>query len=144
MAGNVVFRGPIERQPRTIGKPVTGALLPGSIVEETATNLVALTTAVAKRPLVLGFNDYSGQDLVTAYVTGASGIAFEPLPNDVYNVRMAAATYTWMQPLTVGASGRLTAATAASIVVGWYADTPGTVTADALRDVIWANSYTAD
>lgn len=142
MAGNVIFRGPIERQPRTITKPVSGTLVPGTVVEETATALAAITTPVGKRPLILSFNDYSGQDAVTAYVDGATGIAIEPSPNDVFQCRMAAATYTFMQPLTIAASGRLAPAAATNIVVAWFADATFVTAAGALRDVIWANFYT--
>lgn len=143
MAGNAIFRGPIERQARTINKPVTGDLLPGTFVEETATNLVQLTTAIAKKPLILTNLDFKNQDLNAAYVSGDTGVAYEPMPNDVFQCRLAAATYTKNQPLTIGASGRLTAATAATIVVAWFDDTPGAYAAGALADVVIANSYNA-
>jgi hypothetical protein len=143
MAGNVIFRGPITHQPRTVSKPVTGALIPGSFVEETATALVQLTTAVAKRPMILTNVDMKDQDITQAYTSGDTGLAIELAPNMVVQARMAAATYTYHQPLTIGASGRLTAATATSIVVAWFNDTPATLAAGALADVIIANSYTA-
>ena len=145
MAGNSIFRGPVSdpRQPRTVNKPVATALLPGAFVEETATQLAVITTAVAKLPMILSNQDYMEQDTATAYVAGDTGVAYHLEPGQVYQVRMAAATYTLNQPLTIGASGRATAATAASIVVGFYSDVPGAVTADALRDIVIANSYTA-
>ena len=143
MAGNMIFRGPVHDQPITRTKPVATALLPGVFVEETATQLVALTTAVAKMPLVLGASDFIGQDVATAYTAGDSGVAFEPRPGQYYQCRVAAAAYTAKQPLTIGASGYLTAATAASIVVAFFEDTPGAKAAGALVDVTIANSYTA-
>lgn len=144
MAGpNVIYRGPSDRTPKTVNdRKVTGALLPGSFVEDTGTALVALTTALAKRPLVLGIQDYIGQHPDTAYVSGDSAVAYEPNPNEVYSARLAAATYTANQPLTIGASGRLTAATAASVVVAFFDGTPGAFAADARADVRIANSYT--
>ena len=143
MAGNVIFRGPIEKQPRTVDKPLAAALLPGVFVEETATQLALITTAIAKRPLLLSNRDFYGQDITTAYASGETGAAYELEPGMVVQARVAAATYTLNQPLTIGASGYLVAATAATIVVALFNDVPGAKTAGSLNDVIIANSYNA-
>jgi hypothetical protein len=144
MAGNTIWRGQADSiQPHTVQLPVAGAYLPGTFVENTATQLVQLTTAIAKLPKVLGFQDYKDQDALTAYTSGDTGVAYDLRPGDVFQCAMAAASYTKNQPLTIGAAGRLTAATAASIVVAWFDDTPGAYTAGQLADVIIANSYTA-
>jgi hypothetical protein len=142
MAGNVIYRGPIERQPRTINKPVAGAYLTGTMVEETATELVQITTGLAKRPLILTNMDFKDQDIATAYTDEDTGIAYEPMPGDVFQCRVAAATYAKGAPLTIAASGRLAAATAATVVVAFFDDTPGAKSAGDLVDVVWANSYT--
>ena len=145
MAGNVIYRGPVTSgwQPRTVtDKPVAGAYLPGTFVEETATQLVQLTTALAKLPMILGNMDFKDQDVATAYASGDSGVAYHLEPGQVYQARVAAATYTLNQPLTIGASGRLTAATAATPVVAFFSDTPGAKSAGDLVDVIIANTYT--
>jgi hypothetical protein len=140
MAGNVIYRGPAERQPRSVSKPVAGAYLPGTLVEETATQLSQITTAIDKRPLVLINSDFLGQDLVTAYASGDTGIAFEPMVGDRLQCAMAAATYTLNQPLTIAASGRLAAAATTNPIVAYFVDTPGAISAGALCDVVWANS----
>lgn len=142
MAGNVIYRGPIERQPRTINKPVAGTYLPGTMVEETATELVQITTALAKRPLILTNMDFKDQDALTAYADEDTGIAYEPMPGDVFQVAVAAATYAKGAPLTVAAAGRLAAATAETVVVAFFDDTPGAKSAGDLVDVVWANAYT--
>lgn len=145
MAGNVIYRGPVTSgwQPRTVtDKPVAGAYLPGTFVEETATQLVQLTTALAKLPMILGNMDFKDQDVATAYTSGDSGVAYHLEPGQIYQARVAAATYTLNQPLTIGASGRLTAATAATPVVAFFSDTPGAKSAGDLVDVIIANTYT--
>lgn len=145
MAGNVIYRGPVTSgwQPRTVSeKTVTGALLPGTFVEETATALVQLTTALAKQPMILGTVHFKDQDPNDAYVSGDSGVAYYLEPGQVYQARMAAATYALNAPLTIGASGRLTAATAATPVVAFFSDTPGAYAAGALADVVIANTYT--
>lgn len=141
MAGNVVFRGPIERQPITKNLPVTGALLPGTMVEATATALVQITTAMGKRPLVLSNVDFKDQDIALAYVSGDTGVAYEPQPNDVFQCRVAAATYTKGQELTIAASGRLAAAASTNVVVAFYDDILTARAAGDLADVIWANYY---
>lgn len=143
MAGNVIFRGPIHDQPITRNKPVAGAYQPGVWVEETATQLVLLTTAVGKLPFLLGNLDFRDQDIAGTYLSGDTGLAYEVRPGQIYQSRVAAATYTAKQPLTIGASGYLTAATAASVVVAFFDDTPGAKAAGALVDVTIANSYTA-
>lgn len=143
MAGNLIYQGPFDRQPRTKNLPVATALLPGTMVEATATQLVVLATAIAKRPLVLANLEFKDQDINTAYVAGDTGVAYELRPGDRFNARMAAATYTKNQPLSVVAGGRLGAAVAASIVVAFFDGPVGVVAADAFADVIIANSYTA-
>jgi hypothetical protein len=143
MAGNSIFRGSINEQPRTINLPVTGALLPGTFVEATATNLVQITTPAGKRPLILGNLDFKDQDKLTAYTTGDTGVAYEVNPNDFFQCALAAATYTHMQPLTIAAPGRLAAAATTNVVVAFFNDTPGAYSAGQLADVVIANFYIA-
>lgn len=147
MAGNAIFRYPTEKQPTTVSdKPVAGAYLPGTFVEETATQLVqvtANTAAAGKLPLLLTNRDYYGQDKDTAYASGDTGVAYELEPGFIVQARLAAGSYTYNQPLTIGASGRLVAAVAANVVVAFFSDTPGAYAAGALADVTIANSYNA-
>ena len=145
MAGNTIYRGPVTTgwQPRTSNKPVAGAYVPGTFVEETATTLVQITTALAKLPMILGNATFKDQDIATAYTSGDTGVAYHLEPGQVYQVRLAAATYAKGAPLKIAASGRLAAATtAADIVTAFFDDTPGAYGAGALADVIIANTYT--
>jgi hypothetical protein len=139
---NVIFRGPITTQPRTVNKPVAGAYLPGTFVEETATTLAQITTALAKRPLLMMNMEFKDQDVATAYTSGDTGIALELEPGMIVQARVAAATYAKGAPLTIAANGRLAAATAGTVVVAFFEDTPGAKSAGDLVDVIIANSYT--
>jgi hypothetical protein len=141
MAGNVIFRGPIERQPRTVNKEVSGAYVPGTFVEDTGSALTQITTAIAKRPLILANNDMVGQDAVTAYTSGDTGVAYELEPGQVYQASLAAATYAANAPLTIAASGRLAAATSGTKVVAFFNDTAGAYAAGALADVVIADGY---
>lgn len=141
MAGKVIFRGPIERQPRTVNKPVSGAYLPGTFVEDTGTALTQITTALAKRPLILANSDFAGQDIATAYTSGDTGVAYELEPGQVYQAALAAATYAANAPLTIAASGRLAAAATGDKVVAFFNDAAGAYIAGQLADVIIADGY---
>lgn len=145
MAGNRIYRGPVTSgwQPRTVSdKPVAGAYLPGTFVEETATNLTQLTTALGVLPMILSNMEFKDQDVDTAYTSGDTGVAYHLEPGQVYQARVAAATYAKDDPLTIGASGRLTAATAATPVVAFFSGEPGAYEAGDLVDVVIANTYT--
>lgn len=138
---NRIYRGPLDRAPETQNMPVSGALLPGTAVENDGTNLVQLTVALGKAILILANVDFKDQDLTTAYTSGDTGVAIEPRVGDEFAVAMAGATYTKNQELTIGAAGRFEAAANGELVVAFFDDTPGAVTAGALKDVKIANSY---
>jgi len=141
MAGNTIFRGPITHQPVSVSKPVAGAYLPGTFVEETATDLAQITTSLGKLPLILSTLDFKDQTVTTAYADGDTGVALALVPGMVVQARMADASYALNAPLKIAASGRLAAATAGDIVIAFFSDTPGDFAADALADVTIANSY---
>ena len=151
MSGNVIYRGPIDSQPRTLSsRLVAGAYLPGTVVTDDGTNLNqtgAAADAEAKLYL-LGVRDFfgQGQDVTTApadtpYASGDTGVAYEIAPNEVYQARLAAATYAKGDALTLGASGRLAAAASGEMVVAYFDDTPGAFAAGDLADVQIANAY---
>lgn len=147
MTGKVIYRGPIEREPRTINLPVAGAYLPGILVTEDGTNLTVATAAdMAANLLILGNVRFIGQSVTTAYASGDTGIAFEPRPQDAFQVALAAGTYAKGDNLCIGASGHLTAVVdspAGDVVFARFDDTPGTFSAGDLADVVIANSFTA-
>lgn len=157
-----IYTGPQDRQPKTISnRTVNGALLPGTAVTVGATQFSQAVSASGGRLALLADRDFysTGQldandPLKTAYASGDTGVAYELEPGQRYMCAMAAGTYTNGQELTVGAAGRLTAATAvanavagvpavvaANIVVAHY-DGPGaTLAAGDLADVSIANFY---
>lgn len=140
---NRIFRGPrADSDKRTVNLPVAGAYLPGVLVTRSATALtVAGATDDEKELLVLSNRDFDGQDVATAYTSGDTGIAYTVEPGDEFQVRMAGATYTYNQNLSVAASGYLAAAATGDVVVARFTGTAGAVTAGALADVTWANSF---
>lgn len=145
---NRIYRGPVDRQPRTVSdKTVAGAYLPGTFVTEGASALTQ-ATAFAPNLLLLSDRDYyslgamdSNDPLKVAYASGDTGVAYELTPNDRFQAAVAAATYTYGQELTVGASGRMVAAVTGNVVVA-FARTAGAKSAGDLIDVQVANFYT--
>ena len=136
---------------RTISdKTVTGALLPGTMVFIGATALTQATAPTGGRLAILGDRDFyapggiglTTDPLMTPYVSGETGIAYLPKPDDEFACALAAATYTAGQELTVGAAGRLVAAATTNVVVAYYDQVGKAVAAGELCDVVWANAYT--
>ena len=139
---NVIYRGPVAKEPQTINLPVAGAYLPGTFVTSDGDELTQATDADAKVYL-LGNRRFMEQGLDDAYEEDDTAVAYEVLPGERYQARMAAATYTKGDALTVGAAGRLAAAaTAGDNIVAYFDGSTGAVTAGALADVIIANGYT--
>lgn len=149
---NRIFRsGSGVPRPRTItDKTVSGALLPGTAVFIGATQLTQATSVSGGRLAILGDRDYfsaggiglATDPLLTPYVSGESGVAYLPKPDDEFAMALAAGTYTAGQELTVGASGRLAAAASGGIVFAFYDQAGKTAAAGELADVVIANSYT--
>mgnify|MGYP000976062425 CR=1 FL=1 len=143
MAGNVIYRGPIAKQPQTISnRTVAGAYLPGVLVTDSGTVLTIATAAdMGEKVYVLANRDFYDQDVATAYASGDTGVAYEALPGEVYQVRLAAATYAKGEKLTLTASGYLTNVIAGgNVTYAYFSDTAGARTAGDLADVIWAGA----
>lgn len=141
MTGNLIYRGPIAKEPQTVNLPVAGAYLPGILVVASATALTQAVAADALKPLhVLSNMRFTDQDIATAYASGDTGIAYEALSGEVYQVRMAAGTYALNAPLTVDANGRLAAAGVDAVVVAFCAQA-GTFAAGDLADARIADKF---
>lgn len=145
---NRIYRGPNDRQPHTVSdKSVAGAYVPGTFVTEGASSL---TQATAFGPMLRLLSDrdfYSAAHfdstdaLKAAYATGDTAVAYVIEPSQRYQAAVAAATYTYGQELTVGASGRLAAAATGNVVVAFYKDVPGAKLAGDLVDIEISNHY---
>lgn len=145
---NRVYRGPVARQPITVtSKTVAGAYLPCTFVTEGASTLTQATAFAANLRLLANRDFYSDgaltatDPLLTAYASGDNGVAFVLEPGQTYHGAVAAATYTFGQELTVGAAGRLAAASTGNTVVG-FAREAGAKSAGDLIDFEVANYYT--
>lgn len=143
------YRGPANRQPETVSdKTVGSALLPCTFVTEGAT---AFTQATAHGPMIrlLAPRDFYADSAsfftatdpcLTAYTSGDSAVAFVREPGQVYQVAMAAATYTFGQEVVVAAAGRAAAAASAGVVVG-FCKFAGARAAGALGDIEMCMPY---
>lgn len=147
---NRVYRGPTDRQPKTISdRTVNGALLPATAVTVSATQFTQATSASGGRLALLADRDFYGTGfntatapLLTAYTSGETGVAYELEVGQAYLWALAAGTYTNGQELTVAAGGRLAAASAGNIVVAYFDGTTGARLAGDLGDVVIAPFYT--
>lgn len=139
---NVIYRGPINSEPETINLPVAGAYLPGILVTSDGAELTVATAAdIEKDLLILSNRQFYDQGLATAYAADDTGVAYVPRPGEVYQARLAAATYAKGDTLTIGASGYLTKTGDGERVLAFYDGPAGAVSAGALRDVRIANSF---
>lgn len=143
------YLAPADRTPHTVSdKTVAGAYLPCTFVTEGASTLTQATSPEGYLRLLLNRDffspsaDYftSTNPLLTAYANGDTGIAAVLEPGQRYLVAVAAATYTFGQELTVGASGRATAAATTNRVVA-FAREAGAKSAGDLIEVEIANIY---
>lgn len=139
---NVIYRGPVDRQPRSINLPITSAALPGALVKRVGETLVEAAAGDVEGDLMILSNaEFLGQDIATAYASGDTAVAYVAEPQQDYQGRMAAATYAVGDLLTVGASGRFAAASAGDLVYARFNGTAGAVSAGDLADIIVANSF---
>jgi len=122
------YRGPNDRQFKTVSdKTVAGAYLPCTFVTEGSSTLTQATAVAPMLRLLIDRDFYASSaqhftatdPLLTAYASGDTGVAAVLEPGQKYLVAAAAATYAFGDPLTVGAAGRVTAAGATAVVVGF-------------------------
>jgi hypothetical protein len=148
--GTRAYLAPVDRTPHTVSdKTVAGAYLPCTFVSEGASTLTQATSPLVYLRLLLNRDFFteaanfftSTNPLLVAYASGDSGIAAVLEPGQRYLIAAAAATYTFGQELTVGASGRVAAAATTNVVVGFCRQAV-TASAGDLIEVEIANFYT--
>ena len=139
---NVIWRGPVHlAQPNSVTAKTGASILPGLAVTRTAG--VFQLAATSKTDFFIMHNRaYIGETIDTAVPSGETGEAFKPVPQYEFNVRMAAATYTPGQVLSVVA-GQFKAAVTGEVAVAAFDEAASrAVGANAFGDVrILANSY---
>lgn len=140
MTANVIYRGPVEREPETLNIPVAATPLPGIAVTIGST-LVAATSGTGRFGILSNRRMY-GKDINTAYAAGETGIAYRVEPEQEYQVRTAAAAYTKGQELTIGAGGSFVAAASTNLVVAVCYVAKTTTVQDPFLDVVMISRYT--
>jgi hypothetical protein len=135
-----IYRGMKPDMPTMSDKKTAGAYLPGTFCSFSATVLTQ-ATAAEQRLALLSNREFMGQSVADAYASGDTAVAYELVPDEPYIARFAAATYTYNQELSVGASGRLAAAASLDRVVGFYTGTGVALSAGDLDDFVAADSY---
>ncbi|WJM80429.1 hypothetical protein [Pectobacterium brasiliense] len=138
---NVIYRGPVEREPETINMPIGFAGTPGIAVKKLT--VAATPAADAKgRIFILGNRRFIGQDINTAYAANETAVLYRTEPEQEYYVQLAAAAYTIGQELTVGAAGVFKAAAAGDVVIATFDEKANrTLAAQGFADVVIINAY---
>lgn len=140
---NVIYRGPVEREPETINLPVASPYQPGIFVRKAANGVVSAAADATGRLLILGNRRFIGQSIDTPYAATETGVQYRTEPDQEYYVQLAAAAYTVGQELTVGAGGVLKAAAGGDIVIATFDEKAGrTLSAQGFADVVIVNAYT--
>lgn len=133
---NVIYRGPVEREPETINVQVAAELNPGVAVKLSAGKLAASADTTG-RWFILSNRRFYGQDINTAYAANETGVAYRVEGEQEYYVRLAAAAYTVGQELTIGAGGVFKAAASGNVVVATFDEKAGrTLAAEGFADVV--------
>lgn len=138
---NVIYRGPVDREPQTVNLPVAGAYLPGFFVKENGSGQLARAVDAIGRLMLLSNRRFYDQDLETAYAAGETGVAYRLRPDDEFQAQFAGGTYARGDELTVDSNGRLAAAVATDIVVAIYDGAGATLTTGDFDDCVIANQY---
>lgn len=134
---NVIYRGPVTREPVTINLPVVGAYLPGTFVTSDGAELTQAADAEG-RVFLLSNRRFYDQGPDDAYVADETGVAYRIEPEQEYQARFAAGTYAKGDALTVNASGQVAAAGLDAVVVAYYDGEGATLTAGDRDDIVIA------
>ncbi|NUL36634.1 hypothetical protein [Kosakonia sacchari] len=137
MVANVIYRGPVTREPLTVNLPVNGAYNPGSIVYEANGKLV-LSAGTEPRWMILSNRRFTGQDVSTAYTSGETGVAYRVEGEQEYNAMLVGAAYTKGMELKRSASpaGAFAAAASGEQVVAVFDEADRTLATNGLGDIV--------
>lgn len=140
MAANVIYRGPVAREPQTINLPVAGAYDPGIFVTSDGAELTQAADATG-RLLLLSNRRFYEQGPDEAYQAGETAVAYRVEDDQEYTAQFAEGTYTHGQPLTVNDSGQLAdGSTGSALVVAYYDGKGETLTAGQRDDIVIATN----
>jgi len=136
---NVIYRGPVEREPETINLPVSATLSPGIFVKKNAGQLEAAGGS-AGRLMVLSNRRFYETDITTAYTADETAIAYRVEPEQEYQMLAATGNYSDQAELSCSADGKLKAAVAGEVVLA-FVDGAKNLAAEGFLDVVISNGY---
>lgn len=136
---NVIYRGPVEREPETINLPVSAILSPGIFVKKTQGQLEAAGGSTG-RLMVLSNRRFMETDITTAYAVDETAIAYRVEPEQEYQMVAAAGNYADQAELSCSADGKLKAAVAGEVVLA-FVDGAKNLAAEGFLDVVISNGY---
>lgn len=141
---NVIYRGPVLREPITKTALVHGALLPGSVVT-LAAGKFSPAAAAKGRLFILNVRDFTGQLPDQPYLDGDTAAAFRLEGEQEYQVQTdptATGAFAEGDELTVNATGQFVKATAGKLVIAVCERAKTTSATDLLIDaVILTHAY---
>ena len=136
---NVIYRGPIAREPETINLPVAGAYKPGLFVTSDGAELTQATGATGRLLLLSNHRAY-GQGPDEAYESGDTGIAYRIEDEQEYTAQFTAGTYARGAALTVDSNGRCAAAGTGDVVIGYFDQATATLVNGDRADIVIATN----
>lgn len=144
---NVIYRGPVTREPVTITGTFKVATHPGTFVACGATGIASLEkpkSSKGGRVFLVQNSRFKGQTIKQPYAAGESGVAFRIEPEQEYYAQLADGSYAPQAELAVGTDGRLKAAAAGEQVVAYFDEAKARTISggNGWADVVIANSYT--
>lgn len=123
-----------EGGPTYVEGLLTGSLLPGTMVEESASGFAVYdgTTSDAD-PLILDINAVKQGNMSDPWTTGETAVALNPRPTQYFNVRTEAAfTGNKGDGLSINATGQVAVAAATEIIKFYLDETVAGLAADSL------------
>lgn len=138
---NVIYRGPVEREPQTINLPVSVEFKPGAFAKISAGKL-AVAADGAGRIFLVSNRRFMEQSINDSYAANETAVAFRLEAEQEYQALAVKANYADQAELTITSGGALKAATTGEDVIA-FVDGAKNITADAggLLDIVISNRY---
>lgn len=136
---NVIYRGPVEREPETISAALSQASKPGVFVKKTAGKFIASTDSKG-RLFVLSNDRYLETDITTEIPADQTVNAYRIEPEQEYQMLAVTGNYSDQAELSCSADGKLKAAAAGETVLA-FVDGAKNLASEGYLDIVTANTY---
>ncbi len=138
---NVIYRGPIEREPQTINLPVSVEFKPGAFAK-VASGKLAVAGDGAGRIFLVSNRRFMEQGLSDSYAANETAVAYRLETEQEYQALAVKANYADQAELTITSGGALKVAASGEDVIA-FVDGAKNITDNAggLLDIVIANRY---